>query len=566
MKLWWLTNFARLGSEKAAVEALAADEAWFSLTAWTIHEYRFAAVGVITAHGFDYPIRLVFPDQFPLVPPWVEPQDPDVKWSSHQYGKGGTLCLQLRPDNWTPHATGADMLRSAFSLLETENPLGDGGHARVPSAHRTTAIQEYTWGKYPVLIGEGCLKRLKDGETEEIGALRWNADDDTFPILVFDKIDRSRPQHPPSFDLGTWRFELPVWVARMELSTPLPSDKIALAHAVGIELESENIDRAVVVLVVGQDDVTPLHVMSAEPDSVIPRKLVVLPDQLGMRSGRKASAETKKVAIIGLGSVGSKIAESMLRSGVYHFALIDGDVMFPANLERHTLDWRDVGFRKARAIERRLHHIVPGATVEVITANLSWQRSAKTHGSQIGEIADCSLIIDATGDTPTSLLLGAIAAENRIPFVSVEVFEGGLGCALTRFIPGRDPVFADARAAYSAYCDEQVVATPPGGKRPYEALDEDANPIVADDAAVSIAAAHAARIALDILDDSVHEDENALKLIGFKKGWLFSSHGHVISLKLGIPIPPIEQSDLSEVREFAIAISKEALDAAKASK
>src|SRR5688572_2532300 len=113
MKLWWLADSVRLAAEKAAVEQLVAQEDWFRLARWTIDACRLAVEGEIIAHGESYSVRLVYPDQFPSVPAWVQPQDPEAKWSVHQYGKGGTLCLELRPDNWTPAATGADVLRSA---------------------------------------------------------------------------------------------------------------------------------------------------------------------------------------------------------------------------------------------------------------------------------------------------------------------------------------------------------------------------------------------------------------------------------------------------------------------
>ena len=83
---WWLTDFQRVGAEKAAVEALGAEGDWFTLTRWTINEFRLSAEGVITAHGVPYPVRLVYPDQFPCVPAWVETQDTTVRWSNHQYG------------------------------------------------------------------------------------------------------------------------------------------------------------------------------------------------------------------------------------------------------------------------------------------------------------------------------------------------------------------------------------------------------------------------------------------------------------------------------------------------
>src|SRR4051794_11100571 len=62
-----------------------------------------------------------------------------------------------------------------------------------------------------------------------VSALRWQADDNVWPILVFDAADRARPQHPPSFDLGTLRLELPVVVGRVERQDTTPADRNALA-------------------------------------------------------------------------------------------------------------------------------------------------------------------------------------------------------------------------------------------------------------------------------------------------------------------------------------------------
>ena len=75
MKFWWLNDFSRLEAEKTAVEKLAADEQWFSLIGWTVYEWHFSAIGIIAAHGAEYRVRLIYPDQFPQVPPWVEPQN-----------------------------------------------------------------------------------------------------------------------------------------------------------------------------------------------------------------------------------------------------------------------------------------------------------------------------------------------------------------------------------------------------------------------------------------------------------------------------------------------------------
>ncbi len=563
MKLWWLSDYRRVGVEREAVEALAAEGGWFTLTRWAINEFRLSVEGVISAHGAAYPVRLVYPDQFPLVPAWVEPQDETVQWSNHQYGAGGVLCLELRPDNWTPNATGADVLRSAYGLLYAENPLGEGVKERVPSGHQISNVQSYDWGREPVLIGADCLYRLQHGVSEGVSALRWQADDNVWPVLVFDAEDRVRPQHPPSFDLGTLRLELPVVVGRAVRPDQTPADREALAATLGVSLDPETHKGGIVAIAIAANTITPYH--SPDAASVYERKWVVLPDETGLRSGRQASSVEKVVAVIGLGSVGSKVTEILLRSGVLRFLLVDGDVLLPANLERHTLDWRDVGFRKAEAVRRKLRQIVPGASVDAIPGNLNWQRSAKTHAGQVERIAACDLIIDATGDAATALMLGAIATENGRPFLSAAVFEGGLGCMIARSIPGRDPPYSYSRVAYNAFCEEKDVAPPSCGRRTYESLNEAGEPIVADDAAVTMGAAHAARIALDILDEQVGPDETAWLLIGFKAGWLFMRHGHSIALDVGLPPPAAVPEDSPGVRDFVNSLLKEVLGAAKAS-
>jgi hypothetical protein len=226
----------------------------------------------------------------------------------------------------------------------------------------------------------------------------------------------------------------------------------------------------------------------------------------------------------------------------------------------------DVGFRKAHAVKRRLLHIAPVAEIEVVDANLNWQRSAKTHAGQVDVVAACDLIVDATGDTPSALMLGAVASEGDKPFVSAQVFEGGLGALVARSMPRRDPPYVDGRVAYTAYCDQMSVQPPPSGRSTYEALNEAGEPLVADAAAVTIAAAHAARITLDILDERVGKMDASWLLIGCRAGWLFERHGHTISLDVGPPRSvPAAIEDAADARAFVLSMLREVLDAAASS-
>lgn len=554
MKIWWLINTLRLGTERRAVETLATEGGWFELDCWCLHRARLAALGTISAHGQRYPVRLVYPDQFPEVPAWVEPQE-EARWSTHQYGNG-ILCLELRPDNWMVTATGADVLRSAYNLLIAEDPLGKGGK-RAPSAHSVGEVQAYDWGLNPVLIGIGCHDRIRYGDVRDPRTLRWEVTDDVWPILIHDAEDRLSARRPPIANINSWLVELPVFVS----PNPAPTgvmDRSDLVEAGGFDpittaqlIEST----AGVLLFAGGNELIAFHLLpSGDPH---PRRIFVLPDEGGIRSGRTDVASERQVAIVGAGSVGSKIAECLVRSGINKLTIVDGDVLLPSNLERHVLDWRDVGFRKVDGLKHRILHIAPGTEIVVVDDNLNWQRSAQTHAWQVASVANCDVIVDATGDPATALFLGAIADANNRAFVAVEVFEGGIGGLVATCLPERDPPFAAARASFLSWCDEQGVEPPKGGPRRYEALAEDGLPIVADDAAVTMTAGHATRVVLDILDGEPAPINSAWLLLGYAKGWLFDGHGHTVRLCVGERSAVGTTGDDPHARAFAMELLRE---------
>lgn len=558
MKLWFLKDTQRVAKERAAVEQLASEAGWFSLQRWCLFEWRFCAEGVIRAHEADYPVRLIYPDQFPQVPAWVEPQDSQAKWTNHQYGAGGTLCLELRPDTWEEAATGADVLMSAHRLLDIEKPLSEESvRVQAPSAHRVGAVQSYDWSSDPLFISAGCLERIRTGTVSNLKSGHSAYRDGVFPIFVHDEVDREAAQRPPTVAVGF--SEMPVFVSRRAAPISKLDRRDELRSAAELAQDDDaqftTADCAVVLFAGGAELGAFLALGEGPP---LPLKLVVAAESEGLRSGRSAQAANKHVAVVGAGSVGSKLAECLIRSGVRRLTLVDGDVMLPANLERHALDWRDVGYRKVKALRHRLLSIVPGVRVKEIADNLNWQRSARTHAWQVEAIVECDVIVDATGDVPTALFLGAVAAANGRSFVSVEVFEGGSGALVASCVPKRDPPYSKARAAFLSWCEQQGVAAPKATGRPYESLSDEGAPLVADDAAVSIAAGHASRVVLDIVDGKPAAPEAAWMLVGFQKAWLFDGHGQTIRLSIGSPGEVIESPVDKEVLAFVAEVVMEA--------
>lgn len=556
MRFWWVDDSSRLGEEMRGVTALSTSEPWFALARWTFFGGMLCAEGTITAHGHLYPVRLIYPDQFPQVPAWVEPQE-KVHWSSHQYGESA-LCLELRPDNWHPGATGTDVLRSAYDLLQIENPLG-GGSVRAPSAHQSNQTQAYSWWGSPLLISAGCAERLHGGKQAELVALRLPFQDNLWPIVVHDEIDRMQPQRPPTASFERWQVDVPVYVSTVSPPTE-GVERASLAGLFGPDVQQMVLGSpAGVALFVHEGAITAFNLTN---DGGSERRVVyVLPDEIGSRSGRRGDAKKKSAAIIGCGSVGSKIAESLVRSGIISITLVDGDVFLPGNLERHALDWNDVGLRKVNALKRRLLSIVPGATISTIADNLSWQRSAKTHAWQVQEIAAADIIVDATGDPATGLFLGAVADANEKPFVSVEVFEGGIGALVATSLPDRDPPFVSGRASFLAWCEEQDKKPPESGHRRYEMI-SDGVPVVADDAAITITASNCARVILDILDGSPQARSSAWLLLSYSKEWLFKGHGQNIHLDVGGRlIPSNKEPGDADAVDCAAKLFEEWIDA-----
>lgn len=73
-----------------------------------------------------------------------------------------------------------------------------------------------------------------------------------------------------------------------------------------------------------------------------------------------------KVAIFGLGGVGSFVLEGLVRAGIGNFVLIDDDKICLTNLNRQILATRKtVGQPKVEVAKQRILDINPNANVEI---------------------------------------------------------------------------------------------------------------------------------------------------------------------------------------------------------
>ena len=537
---WAMDNPARLLRERAELDRLEAEAEWLS-TAWRMSEDGSIAVDLDMAiHGRVFAGRMTYPDTFPDSPPYICPRDKSERWSNHQYGAGGPLCLQWRPDNWHPDVTGADMVRSAYELLSTEqHPELPNA---VPSAHRLTPGQDMrgagrrfvvtaelltTWMALP----SPSRTRLKSANVYHSQAVVM------FASKVADAQDvlQDVADLPDGITTSLPLFSLPGdgWIFRSDAFDQWQSIESA-EKLVGVLAEAGFATDDVLVQEAGKCKARAIALLGTELKSLrvflinsgeqpeLLEHRIVRPSPSDFRLSADAQQLAKvRVGIVGLGSMGSKIAVSLARSGVRRFLLVDDDYLVPGNTVRHELNWSYVGAHKVRAMSDALSLVAAGVQVDVRTTRLAGQESAVTAAAALKDLSNCDLLIDATANPEVYLLLAALAKRHGIPLCWGEVFAGGYGGMIARARPGRDPNPLAVRDAFHAYL-ATLPDAPFKNAADYDGTEE--QPLVAYDSDVGFVATALARL---VIDTALSRDQShfphSVYLLGMRHEWIFEA-------------------------------------------
>jgi sulfur-carrier protein adenylyltransferase/sulfurtransferase len=266
----------------------------------------------------------------------------------------------------------------------------------------------------------------------------------------------------------------------------------------------------------------------------------------------------RKVAIVGVGSAGSKITVSLARMGVTRFLLVDEDIFLPENICRHDLDWLNIGEHKVDALAQRLSRIAAGIRVDTSRLKLTGQESPSALNALTTKLGTYDLIIDATASAEVFSLLAGVASLHKKPLLWLEIYAGGIGGMVARSRPGLDPDAHRMRRIYAQYTSEHPfsdAAVAAESVRKYEL--EEANGIIlaASDADVGVISAHAARLAVDtLLERNPSHFPYSMYLIGLEQAWVFEAPFSTI------PIATDHLLDLVPGREIDAALLVEATD------
>lgn len=127
-----------------------------------------------------------------------------------------------------------------------------------------------------------------------------------------------------------------------------------------------------------------------------------------------------RVGIVGVGSVGSMVAEALARIGIQHLVLIDAD-----RVERHNLDRllyaadKDVGAYKAKFVAKNLRRSATGAGFRA-DARVGWVQERQNYLAAL----DCDILFAAVDRPLPKDVLNHIAYAHCIPVVFGGVFIG----------------------------------------------------------------------------------------------------------------------------------------------
>lgn len=525
---WWLANVSRVRAEQTALAQLLESVEWLSGVNWRVGDDLQLIVDFDVKHNDEtFNLVMKYPSTFPDTPSMVLPRD-GQRLSFHQYGSGGELCLEFRPDNWDPSVTGAMMAESAYRLLSGERPDGNQEHA-VWSAHQASIGRDARGERMRFMLDPSIVEVLAGLPAESpISISAWERlEERTWVASLVDIGDSgaiwSQSGLQPSHSLIAKGFAVRT-TREVDCFRANPGH---FAEALVTEWPklAEHITESPFngfVLLGDADKWIALNLYAHEgKQTVFGYKVILTPSAAGRLPANHAGLSQKRVAIVGCGSVGSKIATTLARSGICKFTLVDDDIFFQGNLVRNDLDARAIGQHKVDALAVRIKDIVANTAISVRRVSLGQQESAGTTESVMEELAQADLLIEATADPRAFNLMAAVARRQCKPMVWCEVFAGGIGGIIARARPEQDPIPTIARAQIRAWCDGHEVPWTTAAQANYGAQWEQGAPLIADDADVSVIAGHTSRLALDTLTREQSIFPSSAYALGLTADWIF---------------------------------------------
>ncbi|MFC6347413.1 ThiF family adenylyltransferase [Vagococcus carniphilus] len=541
--MWLEENNKRFIEEYDLLNDLERKNDWIKNTNWNIENEE------LLVYYFDididdklYSLKMIFPRFFPNSPITVKINEKEVSWTSHQY-TNGVLCLEWGPDNWSDVVYGVDMVKSVYALLDAERPKSTGTNKKiVPSRDNFSLGQQMRFKKRIQYLTKEMVELFLTVNSNLVLNFKENFVDTSSAVYqlsgLYIKDEEIKLLPDEQFNLLSGYRDIPGFLQKV---TELKStyDYEDFLEELDIEeikeymikaLQKNSLDK-IIVLLSNSQVILPYYI------DLIDKKvydIFLLKDNDCEERNPyvgKISKETK-IAVVGVGSLGSKISISLARSGIKNLLLVDDDVFLSHNIQRHELDIRHLGQMKVDALSKRLKKINTDIFVQTSCLALSTLESNQAYNNLINLISGCDIIVDATANDEAFYVLANISIMSNRPMVWGKVFAGGLGGVIAKNNPENNTTpFQIQEGIKNFYIDNPHEANQITQNYTQFIGDE---VFIASDADVSIITSWMTKIIFSILEPNNKSIQflSDIYFIGGKQEWIFKQPMQVISLNV----------------------------------
>lgn len=413
--------------------------------------------GTIVHPGGSTEVVISFRARFPFQPPRVVPVDPDsVEWSWHRE-LDGALCLVAEDDHddlWWTEAT---------AFLEHVTAWFEQADAGWPDDRPDLDLERYFRSSedehlylYDDLAGyrNGFVRfRPSSNKTMRIG---------------------SGTRLPKASKHSKDRFGYVADLGEIDVPPRSWADVAArIAPDVDLDRRIRNHLVEVVVLIYRRglhDGAIALEVWPTKDGGTAVRRLRAAADTAAAKTARAGLIapllRDARVAIVGVGALGSFTADMLVRAGVRHVTLVDDDIVMPGNLIRHLVGPEMVGLPKVTAVKRHLvtRHEITAHDIEELDEAVSSGDAA------MELLSGHDLVVDTSADFATTALLHVVARSARKRMISASIQNDGATYRIDILpsLEGTDPLPSSSidvgqqpPAVFEAGCGSPVSPTPP---------------------------------------------------------------------------------------------------------
>lgn len=150
-------------------------------------------------------------------------------------------------------------------------------------------------------------------------------------------------------------------------------------------------------------------------------------------SGGQRRLTKSRAVIVGLGALGSCVANNLVRAGVGQVVLIDRDLVELHNLQRQMLySEEDLDRPKAVAAAEILRKINTAVEIEAYTKDFNVSNAESL-------ISGADVVLDGTDNLQTRFLVNDVCVKHSVPWVYAGAV--GTGGMVMPILPGRTPCF-----------------------------------------------------------------------------------------------------------------------------